>query len=65
MENSNSFIDLENMIRQGWFQQRFSEFENLLDLFEDKDLIRPMERVDLLKRAKDISFEKQGENARK
>jgi hypothetical protein len=52
MEHSTIFIALETMARQGWFWDRLSNLEGLLDSLEKKHLITPAELKVLLQLAK-------------
>jgi hypothetical protein len=62
MEDTNSFIALETMVRQGWFWKRHEEFELLLDLFEKKNLITITEHQALLDLAKQFSVDGRDQN---
>ncbi|HSL46147.1 MAG TPA: hypothetical protein VK897_22120 [Anaerolineales bacterium] len=58
MHNSASYVAMDAMIRQGWFQIQSSELEKTLDLLEKKGRITATEQKALLEVAKQISNEK-------
>ena len=57
MTGSATFTALDTMVRQGWFWKRFSKFERLLDLLEEKNLITSAEHQALLELAKQFSID--------
>jgi hypothetical protein len=54
MEISASYTALEAMIQQGWIMRSIAEFENLLDLLEEKKLITSSEHRALLALAREL-----------
>ena len=54
MENKDTYVALEAMVRQGWLFKGFSQFEKLLDALENKNLITAAERQALIELAKKI-----------
>jgi len=57
MENNDTYIALDTMVRQGWLFKGFSEFEKLLDALEKKNLITTAEHQALIELAKKMSLD--------
>ena len=56
MENKDTYLALEAMVRQGWLLKGFSEFEKLLDALEKKNLITVAEHRALIELANKMPF---------
>ena len=52
MAISTTYIAIEAMLQQGWVMMNLAEFEKLLDLLEQRDMISPDEHHQLLELAK-------------
>lgn len=58
MGKSASYIAMDAMIRQGWFQIQYSRLEKTLDLLEKRGRITAAEHKALLEVAKQINCDK-------
>ena len=57
MENNDTYIALDTMVRQGWLFKGYFEFEKLLDALEKKNLITAVEHQALIELAKKMSLD--------